>query len=218
MRYFFIIFTFICVLVVSVLGFRGCKSKNSPLYIFPDMDWQDKYQPQESNAFFSDGRNDRPVVPGTVARGSAAEMLKVFSEDYEFDKAKNPSLYSGKDEKGEWLTEFPLEVDNELMELGQAKYGIFCVVCHGASGDGNGITKKYGMIATASYHDDRLRNMAVGEIFNTITNGKGQMLSYADKLSPRERWGVIAYVRALQRSQHATAEDVPQEFKSNLGL
>lgn len=218
MRYFLIIFTFICILVVSVLGFRGCKSTNTPLYIFPDMDWQAKYQPQGENAFFKDRRNDRPVVPGTVVRGQASEMEKVFSEEYVYDVAERPEFYSGKNDKGEWIVDFPLEVDHQLMELGRDKYNIFCVVCHGASGDGNGITKKYGMIATASYHDDRVRKMPIGEVFNTISYGKGQMLSYADKLSPHERWAVISYVRALQRSQHATEGDVPEEFKPNLGL
>ena len=85
-------------------------------------------------------------------------------------------------------------------------------------GDGNGITKQYGMGATPTYHDDRLRKMHEGEIFNTITNGKNNMLSYADKLTPNERWAVIAYVRALQRAQTGTVADVPAANKSELGI
>ena len=88
----------------------------------------------------------------------------------------------------------------------------------GAIGDGNGITKKYGMGATPTYHDDRLRQIAEGEIYQTITNGKNNMLSYADKLVPADRWAVIAYVRALQRAQTGTAADVPAAHKSELGL
>jgi len=216
MRYFYAIFALICILTVSILGIRGTKFSKTPLYIFPDMDWQSKYLPQRGNTFFKDKRNDRPVVPGTVMRGYSSETKKVFSEDYAYAEATNPALYSGKDETGDWLKNFPIEVTHELMELGQKKYTIFCQVCHGASGNGQGITRSYGMIATASYHDDRLRDMAVGEIFNTITHGKGQMNSYADKLSPEERWAVIAYVRALQKSQNAKIEDVPEQFRGKL--
>jgi mono/diheme cytochrome c family protein len=104
------------------------------------------------------------------------------------------------------------------MERGQDRFTIYCAPCHGAVGDGNGITKQYGMGATPTFHDVRLRNMAEGELFNTITNGKGNMLSYADKLPADDRWAVIAYVRALQRAAHATAADVPPGHKSELGI
>jgi mono/diheme cytochrome c family protein len=78
------------------------------------------------------------------------------------------------------------------------------------------VTKKYGMGATPSYHDDRLRKMAEGEIFNTITNGKGQMNPYGDKLAPADRWAVISYVRALQRAQTGTLDDVPEDQRKEL--
>lgn len=218
MKYFLGIFALTCVVIVSILGLRGTKFTQPPLYIFPDMDWQQKYRPQGENHFFNDARDDRPIVTGTIPRGYAWEMKKIFSEDYVYEPALNPSLYTGKDEKGEWIKEFPLEVNHDLMALGQKQFTCFCKVCHGASGDGNGITKEYGMIATASYHSDRLREMAIGEIFNTVTNGKGQMNSYADKLSPYERWAVIAYLRALQKSQDASVNDVPQAYRAELGL
>lgn len=218
MKYFVSIFVFVCITVVSILGFRGTKFTKTPLYIFPDMDIQAKYQPQGKNDFFANQSNDRPVVAGTVMRGYGSENKEVFNKDYVYAPALNPSLYSGKDEAGDFISEFPLEVTNEIMELGRDKYSIFCMVCHGASGDGNGITKQYGMVATASYHDDRLRSMPIGELFDTVTNGKKTMLPYADKLSPAERWAVIAYVRALQRSQNAEIADVPEEYRAKLGL
>jgi len=108
--------------------------------------------------------------------------------------------------------------DAKFRERGQDRYTIYCAPCHGAIGDGNGITKQYGMGATPTYHDARLRTMTEGEIFNTITHGKGNMLSYADKLPADDRWAVIAYVRALQRAAHATAADVPPGHKSELGI
>jgi hypothetical protein len=218
MRYFYIIFCFVCISVVSILGFRGSKFTKTPLYIFPDMDWQAKFQTQGENNFFADERDERPVVPGTVLRGYGWSIDEVFSGDLTYAPAEDPGLFSGKDDKGEFLKDFPIEVNHELMELGQKKYDTFCYLCHGKSGDGNGITKQYGMIATVSYHDDRIRTMAVGEIFDTITNGKNQMGAYGSKLSPSERWAIIAYVRALQLAQNAKVEDVPVEFRSKLGL
>jgi len=218
MRYFLGIWIFVVVAVVSVLGFRGAKSTKMPIYVFPDMDYQERYKPQGENSFFEDGRNDRPEVSGTVGRGHAWEIKDVFSSEYEYDVAKNPSLYSGKTERGEWYRGFPVEVTPELIELGEAKYDIFCTVCHGEVGDGNGVTKQYGMIATPTYHDDRLRTMSEGEIFNTITNGKNLMGAYGYKLNPEERWAVVAYLRALQIAGNATVADVPEEFKSELGL
>lgn len=218
MRYFYAIFFFVCVATVSILGLRGTKFTEPPLFIFPDMDWQDKYKPQGMNPFFSDARDARPVVPGTIVRGHGWDNKAVFSSGYKYAPALNPELYSGKDENGDFLKAFPLPLTHELMVLGKDKFNNFCYACHGKSGDGNGITKRYGMIATASYHDDRMREMAVGEIFNTVTHGFGMMNSYADKLTPEERWAVILYVRALQRSQNATVDDVPVEFRADLGL
>jgi mono/diheme cytochrome c family protein len=104
------------------------------------------------------------------------------------------------------------------MTRGQERYTIYCSPCHGAVGDGNGITKQYGMGATPSYHDARLRDMAEGEIFNTITHGKNNMLSYADKVLPEDRWAVILYVRALQRAQTGTTADVPAAHHPELGI
>jgi mono/diheme cytochrome c family protein len=109
-----------------------------------------------------------------------------------------------------------VEVTTALIQRGQNRYMIYCAPCHGALGDGNGITKSYGMLAAANYHDDRIRTMPEGEIFNTITNGKNTMLSYADKLSPDDRWAVVSYVRALQRARHGTIGDVPADQRGGL--
>jgi cytochrome c553 len=129
-------------------------------------------------------------------------------------------LYRGKAPDGSFARGFPpaLRVDMKFLERGRDRFTIYCLPCHGAVGDGNGITKKYGMGATPSYHDDRLRKMAEGEIFNTITNGKGQMNPYSDKLKAADRWAVIAYVRALQRAQTGTVADVPGDHREELGI
>ncbi|MEO0795743.1 MAG: cytochrome c [Verrucomicrobiota bacterium] len=182
------------------------------------MDIQAKYKPQGENEFFADRRDDRPPVPGAVLRGYNWDVKEVFDGEFQFAKAENPPKFTGKNAEGEWITEFPIEVTYDLMQTGQQKYEIFCLPCHGQIGDGNGITKKYGMVATPTYHDARLRDMAIGEYFNTITYGKNLMGAYGMKLNPEERWAVIAYVRALQLSQNATADDVPAQFRKELGL
>ncbi|AHF92598.1 cytochrome C [Opitutaceae bacterium TAV5] len=215
MRYVYLATFFLIVLAVSVLGFRGSLFTHPPIEIFSDMDHQAKYKPQAESQFFADRRADRPAPAGTVAYGrSAGEPANA-----DFLRADS-AYYEGKSSDGSFAKGFPAEVPvtAALLERGQERYGIYCAPCHGALGDGNGITKQYGMGATPTYHDDRLRTMAEGEIYNTIIHGKGNMLSYADKLDVHDRWAVIAYVRALQRAQFATPADVPANHRTELGL
>lgn len=218
MRYFWAIFLLVSITLVSILGFRGRKSTQPPFYIFPDMDFQAKYLPQGKNPFFKDSRNDRQSPPGVIARGDAQTKELVFSNDYSYLPAQNSELYTGKTPAGEWFQGFPVPITYTLIQQGREKFEIFCKVCHGSTGDGNGITKQYGISATPSYHDDRIRSMHEGEIFNTITHGKNTMFPYGDKLSPQERWAVVAYVRCLQRAQMGTIDDVPEPSKTALGL
>lgn len=205
MRYVYLTTFFIVVLAVGVLGFRGCTSTRPPLEVFADMDRQPKYRPQAESPFFADSRTDRPLPVGVVSRG---------------DLRSDVPLYQGKGPTGEWIRGLPaaITVDARLLQRGQERYSITCAPCHGALGDGNGITKAYGMGATPTYHDERLRTMAEGEIYNTITNGKATMMGYADKLEPTDRWAVVAYVRALQRAQKGAVADVPASHKSELGI
>jgi mono/diheme cytochrome c family protein len=196
---------FLVVLAVGVLGFRGCVSTRPPLEVFPDMDRQPKYRPQGASAFFADGRADRPLPQGVVARG----QLRA-----------DPAFFEGRGAGGAWIKGMPaaVTVDARFLERGRERYTIYCAPCHGALGDGAGITRAYGMGATPTYHDPRLRTMAEGELYNTITNGKATMMPYADKIEPADRWAVVAYVRALQRAQTGSVADVPAHHKSELGL
>jgi len=217
MRIFLIIFVFIIAAVVSIFGFRGSLSEKTPVEVFPDMDRQARYKPQGENSFFQDGRNDRPIPVNTVARGNYLNYEQVFSEDFEDTTLGSTAFMYGKNADGSWVEKLPIDADYTLIELGRQKYDIFCTTCHGAAGDGNGVTKPYGILAT-SYHDDRLRNEADGYIFDVITNGKGLMYGLKDRLTPEERWAVVLYVRALQRSQNASAEDVPAGERAELGI
>ncbi len=217
MRIFLAIYVFVIVAVVSIFGFRGTISTKPPLEVFPDMDRQARYKPQAENAFFADGRNDRPVPAGTVARGNYFNQLDVFSEDFKDERLGDTVLLEGKHDDGSFVKKLPLEVSYELMEQGKAKYDIFCAVCHGAAGDGNGVTKPYGVLA-ANYHDDRLRSAEDGYIFDVITNGKGLMLPLNDRISPEERWAIVLYIRALQLSQNPDAEGLSAAQRTELGF
>lgn len=204
MRYVYIIFAFIVVAAVSILGFRGATFIKPPIEVFDDMDHMPKYQAQDESEFFSDGRSDRLPVPNTVARGT-------FIED--------PYMATGK--KGEAFgSGFPIEVGYEAMERGEERYNIYCAVCHGLAGDGLGRTADYGMTAIANLVMAPYTEMSEGEIFNYITHGSrsGRMLPYNDKLSVEDRWNVVLYVRALQRAANGTAGDLTPAIKEELGL
>jgi mono/diheme cytochrome c family protein len=209
MRHVYLITLFVCVAVVSVLGLRGTKFTSPPMdvfpsWAFPNMAHQPKLRPQSASKFFADGRADRMPPEHTVMRG----MLR-----------EDDHLNRGKDASGAFARGFPvlgadgqpLVVDLKFIQRGRDRYTIYCTPCHGLTGFGDGITREYGMgaVANANYHTDRLRQMAEGEIFNTITNGSPSknMLPYADKLAPEDRWAVIAYVRALERAQTGSVAD-----------
>ena len=223
--------------LVSFLGVQGKTSKDTPVMVFDDMDYQAKYKPQGENRFFADGRDARPPVAGTVARGDGLAPLTVFAADYRRAESLNPSFVTGKDATGAFLAAFPakslavlpggelapFQVDARLLELGRAKYQVYCAVCHGAAADGNGIMKVRSAvegdaaIATiANLQTPLFRAYPHGQIYDVIANGKNTMQPYGDKLSPEERWAVVAYVRALQLSQNCPPELVPAAVKAQI--
>jgi mono/diheme cytochrome c family protein len=211
MRYAYYTLLFAVVLLVSVMGFRGMRSTQPPIEVFPDMDRQARYKPQAESKFFADGRADRPRVAGTVPRGR--DVMGAADDTY---LRADDARFQGKAGDGSFVAVMPVEISETMIRHGRDRYMIYCAPCHGALGDGNGITKQYGMVATPTFHEDRLRQMPHGEIFNTITHGKNTMMPYADKLAPDERWAVVAYMRALQRAHHASINDVPLEKRGEL--
>lgn len=218
MRYFFLILILGGVSVLALAGFRGGKFSAPPIEIFPDMDRQAKVKPQSESVFFADGRSARPPIAETIPVGynrpvkstapGAEPFYKGFSQGDDY-------LNTGK-MGANWGTGLPVEVNEALLVRGQQRYSISCAVCHGATGAGNGITTQYGLVGVPSYHQARLRDMADGEIYNTIVHGKNTMMPYGDKLTVPDRWAIVAYVRALQRSQNATLADVPPEKQKEL--
>jgi mono/diheme cytochrome c family protein len=166
-----------------------------------DMHVQPKYKPLAGTSFFGDGRSARPVVEGTVARG----QLHLDEQ-----------LYTGK-VNGQLATTFPFPITRADLDRGRERYNIYCTPCHDASGTGRGMIVMRGFPQPPpSYHIDRLREAPVGHFFDVITNGLGNMYSYASRISPEDRWRIVAYVRALQLSQSATINDVPPQERGKL--
>jgi mono/diheme cytochrome c family protein len=211
LRYFYIAVALAVIVVVAAAGFRGHHFTSPPFEVFPDMNYQDKVKDQVPNTFFADGIGARAPIPGTVALEMPAQS------DY---------WSTGKWSETNWGDGIPvheardggaaLQIDAANMERGRERYNISCAVCHGAAGDGKGITSKYGLNGAADYHTGRLVQASDGDIFNTISNGKGQMLGYAYNISIDDRWRIIMYIRALQRSQNAALEDASPKEQTEL--
>jgi mono/diheme cytochrome c family protein len=126
------------------------------------------------------------------------------------------AYFEGKTDDGKLLEAFPAPVTREMLERGRQRFEIYCSVCHGRTGEGNGMIVQRGFPAPPSYHIDRLRNAPPGHRYDVITNGYGVMYSYASRVDPADRWAIAAYIRALQLSHHATLNDVPQEERTKL--
>ena len=221
LRYFFIGLGLFLVGLFAVAGFRGQKSTKPPIEIFPDMDHQPKVKSQVPSGFFSDNRGNRLPVAGTVPIGYEAPQSKdnPFPDEGKYNavrfSAGTDYLNTGRF-GNQWGTGIPVPVTAELMQRGKERYQIFCAVCHGASGGGNGVAGQYGLVAIASYHQDRLRQMADGELYNTIVHGKNTMLGYGASIQLEDRWAIVAYIRALQIAQTATLNDVPADERTKL--
>jgi mono/diheme cytochrome c family protein len=186
---------------------RATPSPRPRLQIVPDMDKQPKFRPQRANPLFADGRADRLPAPGTVARGEART---------------DSLLYAGR-EDGAWATRLPRPATPELLARGRERFGIYCAPCHGQSGYGDGMVAKRAerlqegtWTPPASLHTDALRQRPVGQLFNVITNGVRNMPAYGPQIPAADRWAIVAYLRALQRSQAAGLQDVPENEKQAL--
>ena len=166
-----------------------------------DMQDQPKYKPQRPSDFFVDGRSGRPQVEGTVARG---------------DMEEDVAFYEGKNEKGDDVDVFPVAIDKAFLQRGQQRYDIYCSPCHGRIGNGLGMIVRRGFKQPPSYHIERLRTAPVGHLYDVVTNGYGAMLNYAAQVQVRDRWAIVAYIRALQYSQNANINDLSAEARAKV--
>ncbi|HTY89241.1 MAG TPA: cytochrome c [Candidatus Acidoferrum sp.] len=198
---------------VGIAGFRGRLSRQPPIEVFPDMDRQLKLRPAQPNNFFPNGVSSQLPPPGTIARSEP--LLTVHGPVYPFEDAPvNTGRAAGTTN---FIETNPLPITGKLLARGRERFDIYCAPCHGALGDGNGITKKLGVMPTvANLQDKRIVEMADGEIFNTITHGKSTMGAYGPIMPVADRWAVIAYLRALQLSQLGSVADLPPEQQAAL--
>jgi mono/diheme cytochrome c family protein len=177
--------------VLLLIALTACRQK---------MANQPKYDPYEPSDFFADGMSARPRIPGTVARGElVADSFAVTGK------------INGADGDG-----YPFAITAQVMDRGQERFNIYCSVCHGRAGDGNGMIPSRGLRHPPSFHTDALRTAKTGHFFDVMTNGFGAMPSYAPQIPVEDRWAIIAYVRALQLSQNGTMNDVPADQRAKL--
>jgi len=174
--------------LLAVLACVGCRQ---------DMHDQPRFKPLAQSDFYSDLRSARPPVEGTVARGQLREDSYLYTGKI----GNNPADY------------MPFPVNEEVLARGRERFNIYCAPCHSRVGDGNGVIVQRGLRRPPSYHIERLRKAPLGYFFDVMTNGFGAMPDYASQISPRDRWCIIAYIRALQLSQAATMNDVPSGQK-----
>jgi mono/diheme cytochrome c family protein len=177
---------------LCAMALSGCEEA-----IRQDMANQPKNRPESPSDFFADGRSVRPLIENTVARGSIENDVYNVTKDF---------------------AGFPpaVKVNEKLLNRGEDRYKIFCAPCHGLQGNGEGMIAARGMKHPPSYHIDRLRQSPNGYYYDVMTNGFGAMYSYSERITPADRWAIIAYVRALQLSRSAKVADLPAELRQKL--
>jgi mono/diheme cytochrome c family protein len=194
--------------VALALRARVVKKTEPRVHIIPDMDNQPKVKAQSRLMLFADRRGMRPPVPGTVARGAVIG---------------DSALMLGKTDDDGWVETSPVTVTMPLLERGRQRYEIYCSPCHGLAGYGDGMVAQRAdqlqegtWTPPTSFHTDLVRERPAGHLFNTISNGIRNMPSYGSQIPVDDRWAIVAYVRALQRSQNATIDDVPADLQAQL--
>ena len=175
-----------------LLALAGCRQ---------DMHDQSKFIPLRPSTFFEDGRSERPLIEGTVARGH-------LDDDVAF--------YTGMGADGKPVDTFPFPVTREVMDRGQQRFNVYCAPCHDRTGSGNGMVVRRGYKQPPSYWSEDVRKIPAGQIYDVINRGFGAMPDYSAQIPPSDRWAIVAYIRALQYSESASLDDVPPEQRSRL--
>jgi mono/diheme cytochrome c family protein len=178
--------------VLACAALAGCRQ---------DMHDGPRFTALQQNPFYADQRASRQLIEGTVARGQLRD---------------NDVFYTGMTAPNTPVTLIPMDVTKETIERGRDRFNVYCTPCHGVAGEGNGMIVQRGYKQPPSLHDTRLRGAAAGYYYDVMTRGFGQMPDYAAQITPKDRWAVVAYVRALQLSQHATVADVPEGDRGKL--
>ncbi len=229
-----------CLALLPPLLIARARERTAPvprLHLFKDMDAQPKFKAQRASALFSDGRAMRPNLPGTVARGDLREDVRFYRginpppdggpvpapEDIAAEPAE-PAEEGAEDAPSvDWVTTVPITVTAERMERGRQQYNIYCATCHGYAGDGDGLVSLRALsleqgtwVPPPSLHAEHIRTQPVGQLMHTISHGVRKMPGYAAQIAVEDRWAIVLYVRALQRSQNAQLADVPEPLRETL--
>lgn len=218
MRYFFLIYALVVVFVISIFGCHGDKFKQSPIQIFPDMDQQDRINNQSKSDFFHDGMGSRLPVDKTVPQGlkPIAEAGEIQADGFTNDVTYYQTGMFDEQFFGQGLPVKELGLTEEnaaaFLKHGKTKFDVNCSACHGVSGDGKGVLNEYGIPGIANLQSTKLSD---GAIFHIITEGRGGMGSFKHNLDLRDRWAVIAYIRALQYSRSAPKELIEEAQKKS---
>lgn len=186
----------------AIMSCRGQVTDKPPVHLNQNMDFQNRFNAQQENPFFDDNRAMRTPVEGTIARGNLKHDTVVFE---------------GTDEQGNYVDEIPFDVNRSFMYRGKERFDVFCTPCHGGVGDGQGIIMagNYGYVPAPTFHSEQSRNMPAGEFFAAITHGIRTMPSYATQIKVEDRWAIVSYIRALQRSQNVPEAEM-QQYDVNL--
>jgi hypothetical protein len=191
---------------------------------------QPSYKPLESSSFFANGQSSRHLVAGTVARGhleidahfytgrkpGANRQAEMARTEFPLPLGKSVGGKSPNLDESQFVDTFPFPITLQVLAHGRDRYMIYCVVCHDPMGTGRGKIVERGYTPPPSYHIPRLRSVPVGHLFAVVSEGYGSMPSYSGQISPRDRWAIVAYVRALQRSQHFPADQLTPEMKKEM--
>ena len=213
LKYFFTVYAFIALAVLGIFGIPGTKFERPPFRLFPDMDEQDKVKGQKPSDFFEDGQGSRLPVAGTIPNSGDDGVFSV-----EFGEGRTGYYYTGLTE-GYYGTGMPEELEltpetaEVLLARGHDRYGIYCAICHGESGDGGGTVSKLGLNGVRNLHEEGFQagNYPDGLIYHVITHGKGMMGAYGMNIPVEDRWAIVAYVRAMQQAREVSAEDLVQK-------
>jgi mono/diheme cytochrome c family protein len=187
--------------LLALQGCRGQTSEEPPLWIKHGMEFQPKGIAYERSRFTADGRVMQAPPAGTVAVG-------FLNEDADY--------WQGGKDSASLVKQNPLKLTPMVMERGQERFNIYCTPCHSQTGVGDGLVIKRGFTPPPNFHDDRLVNVPDGHIFQVISHGIRTMPAYGKQIPAEDRWAIVAYIRALQRSQRATINDVPDTERGNL--
>jgi mono/diheme cytochrome c family protein len=224
MKYFFLFYAIIAISVVGIFKYRGHSFSEPPIRVFPDMDDQDVLKAQKQESFFANGQGARQPVANTTPLGFQKDGASSRGgiPEYEFSGGTG-YYYTGQigDYFGNGMPEelgLTAESAPALLRRGEERYGIYCAPCHGKSGDGAGITSLYGVpgIANLNLPTFKADTNPNGRLFETISKGKGNMSGYAYNIPVRDRWAIIAYIRALQVAKEAPYDAVKAAFDAGI--